>query len=423
VSLRSLLRRFRTWRALAVLLLAGVLAAIAAPHAWAWYQLRSARAALEAYRPDTARTHLANCLKVWPNSQQAHLLSSRAARQEADFRAADDHLRTCQRLHGGTSEEIALEWALLQAASGNLTEVEEYLNRQAQLHHERAPLVWEAVAEGDIRVYRILDALACLNVWLQHDPNNVRALELRGLAYQNAKSATRGAENYRLVLDLDPTRSGTRRQLARCLLRMGSYEEALPHLEQLARLNPDDPETQVGLARCQAMLGHPKQARELLAQVLQRHPDHAEALRTRGQFALSNGRPAEAERWLRRAADLLPDDYESQWLLFRSLQAQDKKEAEAQLRKAEAAKDRAERLGELTSRQLSIRPLDPALHYEMGVQLLRSGNDETGVGWLLSALRLDPDYRPAHRALADYYERRGDAERAQEHRRLAEASR
>jgi tetratricopeptide (TPR) repeat protein len=408
----------RRRRLVLVLLLVVALAALGGPHAWAWYHLRAASADLEAYHPARARDHLARCLRVWPRSEQAHLLTSRAARQEADFREADDHLRACQRLHGGSSEEIALEWALLQAAEGNLGEVEEYLNRQAEYHPERAPLVWEAVAQGYIRVYRILDALACLELWLTLDPDNLRALELRGIAYANAHSASKGAEAFRRVLEQDPTRTATRRRLANCLLQMGSYDEALPHLEQLARLSPDDPEPRVGLARCHAMLGRPGQAQEILDEILQHDPKNALALRTRGQFALSDGQPAEAERWLSRAADLLPDDYQSQWLLFRALQAQEKKEAQAQLRKAEAAKQRAERLGELTSRQLSLRPLDPALHYEMGVQLLRSGNDEIGEGWLLSALRLDPDYRPAHQALADYYERRGDAERAREHRRL-----
>jgi Tfp pilus assembly protein PilF len=73
----------------------------------------------------------------------------------------------------------------------------------------------------------------------------------------------------------------------------------------------------------------------------------------------------------------------------------------------------------LSSRKLSERPLDPALHYEMGVLLLRNGNAGAAKGWLLSALSLAPDYRPAHAALADVYRREGDETRAAEHRRRA----
>ena len=86
---------------------------------------------------------------------------------------------------------------------------------------------------------------------------------------------------------------------------------------------------------------------------------------------------------------------------------------------AEGVKDQAERLGELQSRKLAERPLDPALHYEMGVLFLRTGYPAEGEAWLKSALELDPNYAPAHAALADRYGQAGDAARAAEHRARA----
>ena len=88
---------------------------------------------------------------------------------------------------------------------------------------------------------------------------------------------------------------------------------------------------------------------------------------------------------------------------------------------ADAIKDRADRVAEITTRQLSARPHDPALHCELGKLCLQGGQLEVGESWLLSALRQGPNYRPAHAALADYYRQRGDSERAEEHRRRAEA--
>src|SRR5207253_931100 len=132
-------------------------------------------------------------------------------------------------------------------------------------------------------------------------------------------------------------------------------------------------------------------------------------------------RPGQAEGWLRRAAEARPNDYQARALLVQALSQQNKAvEARTQQRKAEELKGRSERLGELTSRKLSEQPLDPALHYEMGVLLLRGGHPEVGEKWLLSALRLDPDYGPAHAALAVYYQRQGDSARAAEHRRRAQ---
>jgi tetratricopeptide (TPR) repeat protein len=420
VPARWSFRRLGRWRVLFALLVVGLAAALGAPHAWAWYQLRAARSALARYHPEAARTHLERCLRVWPGSEQAHLLACRAAWQCADFEEADRQRRACQRLLGGAPDAVAREWALLQAASGNLREVEEFLQRQAEEDPELAPLVWEALACGYTRLYRTLDAVACLDHWLGLDPDNLRALELRGLAYHGGGQVRKAAEDLRRVIERDPGRGEARWRLVLCLLDAGSYDEALPHLEHLDRQRPDDPDVRVRLARCHSLLGRDEQARQILDAVLEGHPEHGLALRTRGQFALVDRQPAEAERWLRRAVKVWPDDYQAQWLLFRSLQDQNKADqARAQRRVAEEVKNRAERLGELTSRQLTINPLDPALHYEMGVLLLRSGHEDTAAGWLLSALRLDPNHGPAHAALADYYERRGDPGRAAEHRRRA----
>src|SRR5690348_3779971 len=116
--------RRRPVRLLAVaLLLAGL--ALGGPHLWAWHQLRAARADLGRHQPEEARAHLDRCLRVWPRSAEAHLLASRAARQGGDLEAADRHLRECQRLRGGASDEITLEWALLRAGAGHPEEVEE----------------------------------------------------------------------------------------------------------------------------------------------------------------------------------------------------------------------------------------------------------------------------------------------------------
>src|SRR5262249_1893372 len=192
-------------------------------------------------------------------------------------------------------EEIALEWAPLQAARGNVREVDDYLQRRAEQDPALAPLVWEAVAEGYIRLYRMLDALPCLESWLAVEPGNVRALELRGKAYQIGRQTRKAADDFRRVLDLDARRNDARWRLALCLLALGSYDEAHTHLEQLRRTRPDDVEVQIRLARCESMRGQPDLARDILDAVLESHPDNALALRTRGQFALAERRPEEAE--------------------------------------------------------------------------------------------------------------------------------
>lgn len=395
---------------------------IAAPHAWAWYHLRAARSALASYHPEEARLALEKCNAVWGSRASVHLLASRASRQIGDFDVAARELRECQRHSGGATDETAFEWALLQAAMGNVREVEEYLQRRARGSAD-APLVWEALALGYLRIYRTLDAMACLKHWLKQDPENVRALELRGTTFVTGGNRRLGVDDYRKVLSLDPSRRETRWRLVGCLLDQGGYEDAVLHLETLRPNSPHYPELAAHLARCYHMLGRGDDGRRLLDEALRANPDNAMCLRTLGQLELAAGRGVEAEAALNQATALLSDDYQAHWFLVQALQQQGKlHEAKAQLARAEQVKERAEQFTELTSRKLAENPLDPRLHHEMGVILARRGREEIAVQWFLSAVNLDPNHRPAHAALAEYYNRTGSPARAEEHRRKAAAT-
>jgi Tfp pilus assembly protein PilF len=61
------------------------------------------------------------------------------------------------------------------------------------------------------------------------------------------------------------------------------------------------------------------------------------------------------------------------------------------------------------------------LQCELGVILLRNGFVEQGLRWLNRAVQQDAPCPAAHQALADYYQRIGNAEQAELHRRIAAA--
>ncbi|MCI0701379.1 MAG: tetratricopeptide repeat protein [Planctomycetia bacterium] len=418
---RQLLCRLLTRRSKLRLAVVLLLVGLIAPQVWAWTQLRSAKSSLAKYHPQEARTALASCARVWGDRPSIRLLSCRAAWQAGDTESATAELRAAQRLTGGATDETAFEWALLQASTGNVREVEVYLQRRADQSPDVAgPLIWEALAVGYLQSFRTLDAMACLEHWLKRQPDNVRALELRGATFVAGKGVVRGLEDYRRVLELDSTRWATRWRLIEGLIALGGYEEAAGHLELFARENPDDPAVAARLARCYYFNGRRDEARRLLDEALIRHPDHGLSLRTRGQIALMDDQKPEAEKWLRQAAALMPDDYQAQWLFFEALRQQGKSdEAKAQSKKAEEVKERVTRISELSSRTLAQSPLDPAPHYEMGTLLIGSGRGEVGERWLLAALDLDPDHKPSHTALAAYYESRGDKAKADFHRARA----
>jgi tetratricopeptide (TPR) repeat protein len=417
---RLLLLLRRRWRWLLFLIVVAISVAVM-PHLRAWYHLRAGRSALEHYRAEESRSHFNACLQVWPRRGSVHLLAARAARRACLYEEAAQHLEEAQRLLGA-SEDVLLEWALLRAVSGHLDhEVEKFLWSRLRNSAAQGPLICEALAEGCLRTYRLRAAQLCLQAWLEDQPDNVQALWLRAAYWHAVHEFHKAAADYRRVVELDPERREAHGQLARCLLDLGQYPEALPHLEEACRRQPDDPNVRVFLARCLAELGHKDQAQQILDGVLSEHPKHGLALRQRGQQALREGQLAEAERWLQQALRVLPYDYEANSSLLECLQQQgESAKAQAQQERVEQLKKLLQRVREISAEQLPARPHDPALHCELGKLLLDLGRTDIGLNWLRSALEQNPRCRPAHAALAEYFQRQGDPDKAAYHRWLAQ---
>jgi Tfp pilus assembly protein PilF len=418
---RQGLRRYGLGLLLVLVLVAGVLAAV--PHGKAWHHYRAGQAALERYHAEEALHHFNACLQVWPESGWTRLLAARAARQTGRFQESAQHLEIAETHLGPSSEDVLLEWSLHRAATGDLASVENYLqSRLRKGFLPEGPLICEALVVGYLSTNRFLDANTRLNFWLEQQPDHVPALLLRAAAWRARHQPQKAAADYRRVLELDPERPDARKALVSCLLDadVHAYVEALPLVEELGRRQPDDAGLQVSLALCRDGLGHGQEARTILDRVLRKHPDHGLALRERGRLALQDGQAAEAERWLRRGLAVLPHDFALNSSLLLCLEQQGKTTETQLLReRLEQLKKCHRRLREITEFEMPRRPYDPALTGEIGVLNLRLGQPDLGRRWLLLALSLDANYRPAHAALAEYYEKQGDSERAAFHHRLA----
>ena len=413
-----ILRSRRLWIIAVMVLLAGV------PQAYAWWNWQQARTALAADRIGEARERLANSRRIWPWGEpvEVRLLGAEAARQDGDLPAAMDELREARRLAGETTPEMAFEWSLIQATDGNVGDVAEFLQQKANGDPVAQRMVWEALTEGYLAVYRFNDAFTIARLWVERYPDDLRALELRGRAavQGRGRGLKLGVEDFQKVLERDPSRTRVRAAMAVTLLELGLFDQALPEFERLMREQPGVPDHRVRLARCLKMTNRAGEAVALLEGVLREWPDHGMALRTRGQFALADFEPAGAREWLARAATALPNDYQTQFLLYQALQQSGKTaEADEQLKRAEDVRKQSSQLTDLRSRRLAERPLDPALYVELGGLLLNTGHPEQGVRWLEEALTLDPQFRPAHDLLEAHYDKTGQPERAARHRRPA----
>jgi tetratricopeptide (TPR) repeat protein len=389
-------------------------------HIWAEYHYRAARRALEQRAFAQAHDHLERALLVWPRYPELHLLRARLARQSGLYGEAERSLERCKRF-GAAGEPVQIEAALLRAQQGDFTQgLEVYLRGLVKEGHPDTLFILEALSRGYMQNYRLEQALDCLDLWLNLRPDDLQALLGRGWVLERMFQFEKARESYERATAVAPDSAEAELRLGQILMVIGLPIEALPIFERSCGRQPNSPAAGLGLAQCYVRLGRNEEAQQLLDQLIAGHPREGSLLLERGNLALSLGQVTEAESFLRQAVQLLPHDYQANYSLSQCLRQLDK-EAEAQVFQKRAERLQADLvlMQDLTDK-LQEHPYDPSLRCQVGQIFLRNGEHREGRLWLESALRADPMHRPAHRALADYYEAKGDVARAEHHRRLAQ---
>jgi tetratricopeptide (TPR) repeat protein len=406
----------------AVLLsLLGAAVVLVRPHLSAWYHLRAARSALKQYHNWEAIRHLRICLNTWPEDADALFLAARIARRAGNYIEAEIALNKYQ-ARRGCDDAAALEVILLRAESGDVDRATGPCKEWIEQNHPDGPFIFEAVARGYLHAYRLPEARRTIQRWRQAQPDNPQTFFVEGEVHDCEVAASEAISCYKQVLQTDPRHDEARLKLTAALLEHRDFADAEPHLEYLRQHQPDNLQVLARLAACRAFLGQQDEAIRLLDGILARQPHFAPALAERGKIALACEEYAAAENWLREAVARDPIDQPTRYSLVQCLRRSGQ---EAEVQKQEEQLHRLEddlrRIGEIAKRGMSRNPHNAALHSELGVIFLRNGLLEQGSRWLNRALQLDARYRPAHQALADYYQRIGDAQQAEQHRRLAEA--
>jgi tetratricopeptide (TPR) repeat protein len=386
--------------------------------------LAAAERALAARDFGQARLHLEQCLEAWPVDPRVHFLMARTARRAGDLELAEQHLTRCQHLQKDRPDpslgDTRLEWALIEAQRGNLTDVDAFLRRRAREEHPDSLLILETMSWELMGRNRLSEALLLLNAWLEKQPGDYEALVRRGWVYEHLFVGKEAIADYRAALAIRPERDNVRQRLVDLLSNANRNQEALEEASELLRRKPDDPSVQVSFARCLRAQGQTEQAVGVLDKVLVEHSEQAAALALRAQIAYDSGQFEEARGLLGRASAADPSNRQLLYTLLLCLKRLDRskeaKDVEGRMAKLEADLKRMDQL----VRGVSQRPNDVASRYEAGVIFLRYGMTQDGLHWLFTALELDPDHRPTHQALADYYARTDDKELAAWHRRFLE---
>jgi tetratricopeptide (TPR) repeat protein len=348
------------------------------------------------------------------------LLAARVARRTTDWAEADELLDHYWQLRGD-DDDLVLERLLLRAAHGELEAARPGLQRHIDQDDAAAPLAREALVSGMLYSFRLGDAAAALERWLERSPESTTALLLQGKLDEMRDNNKGAVPGYRRLLELDAGHDEARLRLAGVLVEQFKGNEALEHLQVLSQHLPDHPGVEVLLAQALDQVGQSGEARAVLEKCLEHHPDHPGALAERGWIAQRDGQRDKAEELLGRAVRLDPGNFSTRYRFSQVLRANGKKDpAHASLDEAKRIERDLRRIREIIQEKVQQSPRSASLHFEAAMIALRLGQSADALRWLLSALQVDPEHPPTHRALALYYEDVGSPILAARHRAIAQ---
>lgn len=392
---------------------------------YALRQWQAAQAALKDDRLAEAKDRLDFCLRVWPRSPEVHLLAARVARLSADSAAAEAYLNRCLELQGGATEAVQLEFLLVRLQGADADETMPALIDLVEKNHPQTPAILETLARYYMHRLRYKEAYACLSRWIEGYPDSAKPYHWRGWVLERLNNHKRAMQDYLQALELKPGLTRVRLRVAEMLLEEKRPLDALPHLEQLISQLPDSPEVQARLGQCRFLQGQMEEARRLLEAAAPHLPKDPALLLHLAKLELQEGRVTEAEHWARRVLQLDSTDMEAHYTLASVLQFQGRSvEAAVELKEYERSKALVERLNTLLKEEAEHPTQRPDAPAEIGTILLGvgQGQEQLAVYWLELALERDPRHQPAHKALAEYYEKKGDTAQAASHRRMVRES-
>ena len=365
-----------------------------------------------------ARDLLQSLAKAAPEEAAVHFLLSRAERHLDNFSAARNHLARARKL-GFPSQRIEREEMLISAQAGHLERVETHLSRLLDEPGDDLPDICEAFVTGYFRHLKFDSAERLLELWQKTHPADTQPFLLRASMWEHLKKWDKAEQAAREILKRAPDHKVARFGLAGALFRQNRYQAAAAEYRWCFENNAKHLEALSGWADCLFNLGENERAHTMFQQVLERDPEHFGAQLGAGRLALSDNKPQNALQWLKPAAQQRPFDLGTRYQLAMALKAVGQGEnAQEHFDYVEIAQAKLDRYALLYD-QVSQEPENLAVRYELGVIVLNYFDPAKGIFWLESVLKRDPHHAPTHHALADFFEKQGQSDRAAYHRQLA----
>ena len=323
------------------------------------------------------------------------------------------------RLAGVPEQRITHELLLYSAQAGELDSPEATLSEIIRGDQIPGREIFEAFTNGAIANYQIEEANYLLDNWEQDYPTDPLPCLMRGRIAEHKNDWIESAAQYERALQLLPTYGPAAYNLARVKLGQAQLKEAETWYTRAAKDLELSHPAWVGLAHCHRLAGEYPLAEQLLERVLDADVvtrgmayrlvgDTADSGRTsplmeRGELRLIQKEPAAAVADFEEALREQPHNSAIRFHLASALRAAGR--AADSRREYEAVRIAREALKNLTPLLERVRanPDDPEPRATLGNLFLNYISERQGEAWLHSALRVAPDFQPAHAALALHY--------------------
>ena len=304
--------------------------------------------------------------------------------------------------------------ALLNARSGKFAAAEPALTELVSRNPDDLD-VREALARGYVAAEKYVEAEPHANRLIELRPRNPDFLRIRIKVHkQLAHWEEQYADTNKLV-ELDPSDENRRAAMDQAFAT-GRFTEAKDLCLALLKEAPGDKVLRSRLANILRSCGDDAGAAKVLDELIREDSSNYGAKLARGILYDETGNPKEAVKLLR---DVFQNDKSrtrtSGYQLAVALgKIGDKDEAERVLAEVRRLQD-----VEVYGIAMQNQPNNLHLRVRVAETMIKDGHTKDGVELLLEVLKKDPAFGPAHQALADHYEKQGDAASAARHRRQA----
>jgi Tfp pilus assembly protein PilF len=315
--------------------------------------------------------------------------------------------------------------ALRLAQAGRFADAEPLLQKALARDRDDVAVI-SALAQVKLGSPDPATAEEYLTRWCELRPHEAEPFRLRmDLRHRVARGKWSTADRMQILeqaiadghraLELAPDNDLARREVGSMLLQVGRFAEAEQHIRGCLTRAPADPTLRYQLAKACHAQGQRAEAEAALDPVIGDRSASAEALLLRAILYREADQPDRAIPLLRQALnqEKCPRK-DCLYHLGLALGATGQKE---EARRVLAELDLLNLQDAIANNQF---PDNAAMRVQVAEAMLGAGKAEEARAKLEAVLAEAPDFKPAHRVLALYYEQKGQPERAAEHRRLAD---